>query len=176
MKGTILICLRDMLRNEKNMNDDKWKNILEASGLQRHLTILPMSDIEDAIALNMFSEAQKSYYSNFIEMADAYGRYWCVVYAPKLYATVYAGVTSAKQFLLKMDQVHVMVTSTMKNARPPRFTFETVSANTILVGYSSARGLIHLYAGLARGIGEYFNEKLDVKVLGEDKVSITFPA
>lgn len=176
MKGTILVCLRDMLRDEKAMTDTQWSDILEASGLERHRMILLMSDIDDAVALRMLGEAQQRYYGGFEEIADAYGRYWCVVYAPKIYASIYEGIRSAREFILRMDQVHVMVTRTMANARPPRFNFEEVGDDTFMVTYASPRGLIHLYAGLARGVGAYFGERLDVQVLGQDKVSIRFAA
>jgi hypothetical protein len=53
--------------------------------------------------------------------------------------------------ILAMDEIHVQVTSMMANARPPRF-----------------------YMGLARGVGTYFGEDLDVRKLGADRVRIRF--
>lgn len=176
MKGTILVCLRDMLRDECGMTDTQWQDMLEAVGLDRYRSILLASDVDDAHALGLFGEAQKRFYPSFLDIANAYGKYWSVIYAPKVYASVYSGVKNAREFILKMDKVHVMVTQTMENATPPRFTFEEVGSRELLVHYKSGRGLIHLYAGLARGIGTYFNEKLTVSVVNDEKVSIVFPA
>ncbi|MDQ8038045.1 MAG: heme NO-binding domain-containing protein [Pedobacter sp.] len=176
MKGTIIVCLRDMLAEQNGQSPNGWKDMLAASGMDRNRVILLSTDVDDGQTLALFGEAQKRYFKSHEELANAYGHYWSVIYAPKIYTAVYKGVKSARDFLLKMDKVHVQVTETMANARPPRFQYEEKENGDLVVHYISARGLVHLYAGLARGIGTYFGEKLDVKVLENNRVSIQFPA
>jgi hypothetical protein len=175
MKGTIIVCLKDMLAEQFGLGLEDWKNVLGAAGVDRNKVILLSTDVDDAAALAIFGEAQKRYFKSHQELADAYGNYWSVIYAPRIYSSVYKGVKNARQFLLKLDAVHQQVTDTMANARPPRFRYEERGEHELRVHYLSARGLIHLYAGLARGIGNYFGEKLDVRVLDESQVSIIFP-
>lgn len=55
------------------------------------------------------------------QAAEAFSEYWVNVYAPKVYGIYYRGVNGARDFLLKMDEVHVKTTKTMENASPPRF-------------------------------------------------------
>ncbi|MGH8493401.1 MAG: heme NO-binding domain-containing protein [Moraxellaceae bacterium] len=176
MKGTIIVCLRDMLAEQNGLSIEDWKNMLAAAGIDRNKVILLSTDVEDGQALALFGEAQKRYFKSHEALADAYGNFWSVIYAPKIYSSVYKGVKTARQFLLKLDQVHVQVTETMANARPPRFRYEEKENGELVVHYISPRGLVHLYAGLARGIGNYFNEKLEVRVLDTTRVSIQFPA
>ena len=76
--------------------------------------------------------------------------------------------------ILAMDEIHVQVTSMMANARPPRFDCKWLDEDTLEVRYKSKRGLLPLYMGLARGVGTYFGEDLDVRKLGADRVRIRF--
>jgi len=175
MKGTIIVCLRDMLVEQYGQGMEQWKDLMAAVGVDRHKVILLSTDVEDTVALALFGEAQRRHFKSHQELADAYGNYWSVIYAPKIYFSVYKGVQSSRQFLLKLDQVHVQVSETMANARPPRFQYEEREDGTLVVHYLSSRGLAHLYACLARGIGNYFGENLNVQVLDETRVSIEFP-
>lgn len=176
MKGTIIVCLRDMLAEQNGLSPEGWKDMLAAVGMDRNRVILLSTDVEDGQALALFGEAQQRFFSNHEALADAYGHYWSVLYAPRIYSAVYKGVKTARQFLLKLDQLHVQVTETMENARPPRFRYEEKDNGELVVHYISPRGLVHLYAGLARGIGNYFGEKLNVRVLDQNRISIQFPA
>lgn len=176
MKGTILVCLRDMLFERCAVSQDDWKNMLEAAGLDRHLVLLPSADLPDAAALALFGEAQARYFSSHEALADAFGSHWCVRYAPDVYPSIYRRVSNAREFIMKMDDVHVQITQTIENARPPRFQYEDLGRGGLLVRYQSARGLIQIFAGLCRGIGEYYGEALEVKVLDTERVSITFLA
>ena len=108
------------------------------------------------------------------QVCDAFGDYWVNTYAPKIYFMYYDKFKNAKQFILGMDKTHEIVTRNILNARPPRFTFEEVDENTIIVNYISTRGMIDFYAGLVKGVGKYFNTPIDVKKLSEDRVELTF--
>lgn len=176
MKGTILVCLRDMLRQDHNLTNEQWREMLAEAGLNSNQMILASGDIEDSQALALFGVAQNRFYSNHEELANAFGRYWTIHYAPKIYSSVYNQATNTREFLLKMDDVHVMVTKTIANSKPPRFTYENEGEDTLLINYSSERGLIHLFAGLCKGLAEYFNEPVKVDVRSPTQVSVKFLA
>jgi hypothetical protein len=176
MKGTILVCLRDMLVDTYKITPKDWADIMAVAGLDRNMLLLASVDINDQNALQLFGEAQSRYFTSHEQMADAFGHYWCVTYAPAIYKSVYQRFSNARDFILGMDQVHVQVTQSIPNAKPPRFKYTHVGANKLLVEYQSHRGLVHIYAGLCRGIGTYFGQTLKVDVLGPNQVSIEFPA
>ncbi len=66
------------------------------------------------------------------------------------------------------------LTNSIPNAQPPRFDYEWLDEDTLKVTYKSKRNLIGLYAGLARGVGLYFNDPLTVTPLSDSQVSIRF--
>jgi hypothetical protein len=59
-------------------------------------------------------------------------------------------------------------------SRPPRFDYRWASDRVLIVTYKSHRDLLPLYMGLARGVGKYFEEPLDVSRAGPDLVRIEF--
>lgn len=176
MKGTILFCLRDMLMQEKGVTLEQWKEILEAAGMNRNTIILLSADVDDGDALQIFGEVHKRYYTSHQEMADAFGAYWCINYAPRVYRSVYYGVKSAREFIIRMDQMHLHISRTVEESRPSRPQYEALGVNKLLVHYRSKRELIHIYAGLCRGIGQYFGERVEVKVLDNERLAIEFLA
>jgi hypothetical protein len=106
------------------------------------------------------------------QAADAFGRYWACAYAPKLYGAYYTGVRSAKEFLLKLDDIHVATTRAIHNARPPRFIYETVDDNTLIMEYRSDRQMLPFFMGLVRGIAQHYGETAIVSSAGGNKVKI----
>ena len=57
---------------------------------------------------------------------------------------------NAREFVLGLDKVHLSLTKSLENARPPRFDYEEVGEQKIIVTYRSQRNLIDIYIGLAR--------------------------
>lgn len=174
MKGVIIKCLKDLV-NEK-FGSDKWTKIMEMSELDPYLAIKALDDIEDATALKMVGLTCKVLDITLPQAADAFGDYWVNEFAPKLYSVYYEGVESAKEFILKMDELHIKVTHHFDNARPPRFDYAWKNDTTLIVTYKSHRGLIDFFAGLTKGVGKYYKEDIKVTKLSEEQVEIIFPA
>jgi Haem-NO-binding len=91
-----------------------------------------------------------------------------------MYGVCCDGIRSAKELLLKLDDIHVATTRTIPNARPPRFKYEDVDENTLIMEYQSSRGLMPFFTGLLRGLAAHYGEKADISSLGVDKVHIVF--
>jgi len=77
--------------------------------------------------------------------------------------------------LQKMDKVHDMVTRSVPGARPPRFKYDWTDENTLVMEYGSPRGLVGIFTGLVKGVGEKYGERLAVSAVG-NRVTIRFPA
>jgi len=172
MKGTILKCLQEMV--EKRHSKESWQQILDEAGLEGTQFFSLSSDVPDTDAIALFEASASVLGLSAQETADAFGSYWVNDYAARVYQTLYGRLRSAREFILALDGVHLMVTNTIANARPPRFDYEEESENSLLVTYKSQRGLIDLYAGLARGVGEYFSTPLEVTKLSRNQVRIRF--
>ncbi|MEW6088023.1 MAG: heme NO-binding domain-containing protein [bacterium] len=171
MKGTIVNCLQELVINK--FGKEKWEKSLEEAGVDPNSVFLMTSDIDDAVVVGVIKSVCKNLGITLEQAADAFGDYWINVYAQKFYRSFFAPKT-AKDFLLNMDFVHVAMTNTLKDSRPPRFTCEMEDKKTLVMHYKSKRGLIDFVVGLVNGVGKYYKENLSVSKIGADKVRIVF--
>ena len=173
MKGVIAIALKEMISDKFGV--DKWNEALVKAGVDKEPMILPISDIDDQLILKIINSACNVLDISLIQAADAFGDYWVNVYSQKIYSNFYRDCKTAKDFLLKMNSVHVTTTKNLRNARPPKFEYEWKDEKTLIMKYESPRNLIDFMVGLIKGVGRFYNEDLKVVKLGDDKVEITFP-
>ena len=172
MKGTIVRCLEEMVVTQ--FGEDKWQKSLEDAGIKSSRIFLPFEDVEDSVVMKLVTAVCKNLNISLSQAADAFGDYWVNVYSQKLYPQYYAKHKTARDFLLDMDAVHVAMTKTIKDAKPPRFEYEWKSEDTLIMHYNSHRGLIDFAVGLVKGVGKFYNETLRVTKLGSDKIEIVF--
>lgn len=81
----------------------------------------------------------------------------------------YFSTSSAMNFLLLMDKVHLQLTKMIPGAHPPRLIPEMIDDYTMGMTYKSKRGLHHYLLGLLEGVAEHFGEKLKTEVVKENK-------
>jgi hypothetical protein len=174
MKGTIVRCLADLVHDR--WGAETWKKILKDAGVSESdkTILLPISDVDDRVALQLLQSTAKVLRVSSQDAADAFGEYWCCTYAPKLYKAILQRFQSAREMILGMDRVHVELTASMPNARPPRFEYLWKSDSTLIVTYKSHRNLVEVYMGLARGVGKFFKEPMTVKQTAPHTVQIDF--
>lgn len=174
MKGTITRCLVDFV--ESRFGAEKWAEIATHAGVTDTSTLrMPVADVDDGEAARLLSSTATVLGLSDQEAADAFGEYWCCTYAPKMYGSLVRNFPDARSMILGMDALHVKMTASIPNARPPRFDFHEVNDREVEVTYRSHRNLLHVYIGLARGVGKLFDTPLDVQPIGKDKVRIRFP-
>jgi hypothetical protein len=174
MKATITNCLAELV--ETKFGKDKWEAILKDAGLQAHAGVfrIPPSDVPDDQAYKLIASTCKVLAITPQQAADAFGSYWCCTYAPRIYAPIVKRFKNAREMIVGMDSVHVTMTETIPNARPPRFNYKWERDNTLIVDYKSSRNIIDIYIGLVKGVGEYYKEKLVVTKLSAKQVKIVF--
>ena len=173
MKGTIVKCLQDLVTN--NFGKDKWEKSLEDAGLSKSSIFLPVADVEDSQVMKVVGSVCKTLNISLQQAAEAFGDYWVNVYSQKLYKQYYQKSKSSKEFLLELDNVHVIMTRSMENAKPPRFVYEWKDGKTLIMNYKSQRGLIDFMVGLVKGVGKFYKENLSVTKISSNKVQIVFP-
>ena len=173
MKGTIVKCLEELVVTQ--FGQDKWEKSLEGAGLSTTTVFWPMSDFDDALVMQVVESVCKTLGISLIQAADAFGDYWVNVYSQKMYPLYFTQHTTARDFLLDMNNVHVAMTRTIENASPPRFRYEWLDDDkTLIMHYQSHRGLIDFVVGLAKGVGKHYEENLQVTRTGPDRVQIVF--
>lgn len=172
MKGVIVNCLKEMVTNR--FGKDKWEAALEKAGLEKKTAFLATQDIDDNVVFKVIGTTCEVLNISLSQAADAFGEYWTCSYAPNIYKAYYYGVTSAKEFLLKLDEIHRVTTDTIPNAKPPRFEYSWTNDSTLVMKYTSHRGMVDFFVGLIKGVGKYYNQHLTVSKLPGDKVQIVF--
>ncbi len=172
MKGVIVKCLADLVTEK--FGREKWEEAMEKAGMEKETVFLATENVDDAVVLRLINSVCDVLDISLVQAADAFGEYWVCSFAPKIYSIYYRGVNSAKEFLIKMDEIHRMTTQNIPDARPPRFGYEWKNDRTLIMTYNSKRGLIDIMVGLIKGIGKYYRENLSVTKLGPDRVEVIF--
>ncbi len=173
MKGAIVDAIKDLV--VENFGLEKWMDVLENAGLARTTTFSVREDVPDETVLKLVESISQTLNLSLQEVADAFGEYWVSVYMPKVYKPYYRGVSSAKELLLKMDEVHRKATQNIPNAHPPRFEYRWEKPNVLIMKYKSPRGLMDIFIGLIKGVGKFYKTPLEVEQISQDEVRITFP-
>jgi len=173
MKGTIVKCLEDLVITR--FGKETWDKCLADAGFRSPVLILAIEDVDDASVLSLVRALCTNLRLSMVQAADAFGDHWVNVYSQKMYGQYYANSPNAREFLLSMDAVHLAMTNTIKDARPPRFSYEWEDNRTLIIGYQSHRGLIDFAVGLAKAVGKFYKESLVVTKLGPDRFRVIFP-
>ena len=172
MKGVIFHAIKELVIEK--FGKEKWEEILNKSEFDKERIVLAASDVDDEKMMKIISACLEVLNLSLTQLADAFGDYWVNVYTQRLYWVYYKESKNAKDFLLKMDIVHFKLTKDIPNARPPRFEYEWKDDHTLIMHYHSKRKLIDLVVGIAKAVGKYYKEDLQVKKLSEDKIEIKF--
>jgi hypothetical protein len=172
MKGAVASCLRDLVI--KKFGIEKWEACLTTAGVPKNSIFLASQDVDDATVMKIINAVCKVANLTLAQAADAFGEHWVCSYAAGIYKAHYAGVSTARQFLLKLDEVHRITTETIPNAHPPRFDYTWENDKTLIMKYKSQRGLLDLLLGLVKGVGRYFKEDVRVTKNGPDSLRVVF--
>ncbi|NJL14850.1 MAG: hypothetical protein HC913_18855 [Microscillaceae bacterium] len=174
MKGTIHKCLEEMVLEKHGQA--VWQKCLLQAGFAKNRDFYPTEDVEEEGSLQLILDTAKTLEISLNELFDDFGEFWCCTYAPKRYSFWYVGVKNAKDFILRLDNIHSLVGKHFNNAQPPRFgyTWQDPSQTILRVEYVSSRNLIDLYISLAKGLGKYFQEEIQIQKLSAHEVELRF--
>ncbi|MCC5920614.1 MAG: heme NO-binding domain-containing protein [Cyclobacteriaceae bacterium] len=172
MKGTIHKCLGEVIT--RDFGQEKWGEILVTAGMPKYQTFNLNDNVDEQQSLLVFSSCSKVLNKSRGEIYDLFGEYWICHYAPREYSSWYNGVNSSKDFIRKIDRIHVLVGNHFSSAEPPLFIVKDISEDILLVNYISKRGMIDLYISLVKGLGIYFEEKIFIEKVSDTQVKLTF--
>ena len=164
MKGTIVKCMEELVT--KKFGVEKWKQSLKDAGIPENRFFTTGEDVAEPEILAIMRGISTAAAISMEQVMEAFGEYWSSVYAPALYDVYFAKAKSTREMLANLDKIHVSMTKTIKNAHPPRFTYEWQGENTLIMTYDSDRGLVALMPGLIRGLGKYYKDKPQVTTTG----------
>jgi hypothetical protein len=172
MKGVIVLAIKDLIT--KRYGKEKWEEVLKKAGVEKEPIITVTSNVDDSTVMKVINAICSVLGISLAELGEAFGDYWVNEYSHTLYGVYYKIYLNAREFLLKMDEVHQVTTRHMIGADPPRFEYEWKDDKTLVMKYKSKRRLIDFMVGLIKGVGKFYKENLKVKKISDDKVEITF--
>ncbi len=172
MKATILLCIKNLIREKHS--DAIWTEILLTSGLEANALFVPYDDVDDNIMGKIIENTCKLLNINRKQITLAFGEYWMCTYAPKIYQVYFLGKKNSKDMILSLSKIHDMVTKKIPNAHPPKFEYNWIDDNSLIINYLSNRKMIDFFQGLLYGVGKHFNENLKVTQLSDTQVKVVF--
>ncbi len=174
MKGTLVKAMQEMVESEQGQNT--WKEILKISELDDDFDVDVLADIEDGKFNNLLDSTAEVLDVSKKEAMDRFANYFILEYVPKAFSmNMYFSQSScAREFLMKMDEVHERLTKNMEDARPPRFDYEEKDDGSLLMTYNSDRNMFELFKSLANAVGEYCNDDLEIEEAEADTLEINF--
>jgi hypothetical protein len=75
--------------------------------------------------------------------------------------------------LQAIDKIHLNIATLYNNLVSPRFDVEE-NNNKLIIHYKSNRNLIDSLISLVKGVGKYYNEKLEIKKVDNKTVEVIF--
>ena len=170
MKGTVHKCIEKLVTEKFGI--EKWQECLKAADFDEDHVFMLNDDVDEQQTMKLITSAPAVLGISLQQVIDAFSDYWVNVYGPKVYPSFYEGISSAREFMEKLDNLHIHVTQTIPNAKPPRFTYSWTSGNTLEMTYSSSRGLVDLFMSMARAVGIYYNN--DVQITKKENNIVQF--
>ncbi|UMZ72935.1 heme NO-binding domain-containing protein [Natranaerofaba carboxydovora] len=167
MKGTVVLVWIESLKGL--FGDATITEVLQEMDLEGDQMITPTMDVSEENAVQLVEKVAKKVGKNSAEIFRQMGRN--NIWSFKEFFPSYFDQNSAKEFLCMMDEVHRQLTKMIEGANPPRLIAEELSPNRIKLRYESNRGLFDYLLGLIEGVGDYFEEEVELEELSRGEAS-----
>lgn len=167
MYGVIHSALKQMVVDRHGT--ECWQRLSSAAGHGQE-AMLTMRPYDDAVTLSLIEATAKVLDLRVEEALRVFGRYWIIDFAPGSYGTLLAHTGhDTFSFLDNLNNLHDRIATAFAEFRPPVFTVERVSPDTMRVNYHSTRqGLTPFVVGLLEGMQDRFDEPMTVTIEAEE--------
>lgn len=148
---------------------DTWKEIATRAELSSD-AFVAMETYDDKITYNLVGAASAVLELPPADILEAFGHYWATVTIEDGYGDLLPMIGSTlEEFMDNLDTMHARIAEGMPDLVTPRFDrVPQDDGSSILVYDSDREGLAPMVVGLIKGLGERFDEELEVEPLGED--------
>ncbi len=142
----------------------KWDELIRVAGIDRDVFI-SIQEYPNEITYKLIAAVDQVLKINANDFLEELGVYWINFTSQGDYKDIFE-VTGDNfvTFLQELDMLHTRVGSIIPNLRPPQFYCTDITKSTLTLHYVSKRaGLSSFVIGLIKGLGEYFNTKVEIK-------------
>lgn len=147
-----------------------WDKIRVEAGLEDE-RIVSLKSYPDSLTYKLVGAASKHLGADAEDILKAFGEHWILYTAEEGYGDMldFTG-ENLLDFLKNLDLLHLRVKNIMPELRPPSFSCENETENSVELIYESPRdGLSPMVLGLLSGLGKRFNKKLQVEQIAFKK-------
>lgn len=160
MKGIVFSLFGSLV--EEKFGLEQWDRVLEQTQLESggiYTSVGTYPDDEFIALVTALSENTGIMVEELVKTFGQYAFHKLVTFYP-----IFVEGKKIKEFLLSVhDVVHVEVLKLYSEAILPRFEYEDLQENSLVMKYYSSRNLPQFAHGLILGASEYFKVPLDVK-------------
>ncbi|MDW7694649.1 heme NO-binding domain-containing protein [Flammeovirgaceae bacterium SG7u.111] len=172
MKSVIPLAIKETY--EKYFGSEDWGIVLQKAGFDPKTVFFSHKNTEDKEVMALLKAVMDHKGLTINQLSDVFGDYWVNDFASRHYFAFYQRASSAKDFLMKMNDVHDKIGAKVEGSKPPKFTFNELPDGAMEMGYISERNLIDLVVGLVKGVGKRFGEEIKVTKLSSSLLRLEF--
>jgi hypothetical protein len=162
MYGLVNKAIQDMVI--KSHGEDAWNGIRKEAGLDDE-RLVSLKNYPDSLTFRLVGAACHQLGAEANDILESFGEYWVLYTAEEGYGDMldFTGST-LPEFLNNLDLLHLRVKNLMPELRPPAFSCENETENSVDLIYESSRdGLSAMVIGLLTGLGKRFDKDLKVE-------------
>ncbi len=162
MKGIVFNIFQKFV--EENIGEEEWEDVLEETGFDDDVFVAPKT-YKDEDFLSIVTKTIEKFKLVPEQAIHSFGKFSFPILISKIPDLV-KQFEDSKSFLKGLDSIiHIEVKKLLPGAETPRFFYKEIEANKIRLEYVSKRNLPSFVTGLLEGLGEYYNEKINVSLL-----------
>jgi len=124
--------------------------------------ILPIEDYPDETLVNMIATVAKEAGQKVPNVLFKFGKWLVPNFLYKVYHIYFTTSPNAREFLLRMDDVHKSATKSLPGSHPPSFSYRG-NRNGLIMSYRSVRRLCPFMRGLIQGVAEVYGEQITIE-------------
>lgn len=169
MYGMIHKAMRDMVKSDSS--EITWDKIQEVTGVGEE-DFLSLRSYDDEVCYRLLDGISQVLNLSPDECLTRFGRYWIMVTAANNYDTILrAHGRNTIELLDNLNHMHNVMRSSFSAYSPPDFKVEHLGTGECLLHYFSSRqGLTPFLKGLLTGLGEFYDENIQILSITERKV------
>ena len=165
MYGLVNKALEDLVCAQ--FGEETWDRMVEVAGIEE-VGFISVDTYDDQITYRLVEAGTQVLGLSACQLLEAFGEHWTRYTAEEGYGDLMLSFgTNMGDFLTNLNDLHVRVTTTLPQLRPPHFQAQRLPDGKIELIYKSERpGLAPMVVGLLRGLGKRFGHEVEIEHTG----------
>lgn len=146
---------------DQNFGPETWGTLLKEAGLESKVYI-PQMTYPDEEAIAIVSTAAKMTGQPVADILEDFGKYIATSLIDMYKVIIDPKWTTIDLIANTEDMIHSAIREDQKGADPPVLNTKRPSPEQVVIKYSSPRQMCPVLKGIAKGIADHNNEKINI--------------